>query len=104
MIARLAFTEPADEEVMAVRRENLVKRFKPALMAQPGFLGGYWLLREDGTHLSLTFWKTRELMDAGGRAASATPLLPGHRPEQLQRTARVEVYEVWEQVDLKETE
>ena len=83
MIARIAFSDPVDADTAEVRRENLVKRFKPALAEQPGLLGGYWMVDEDGRHISMTVWESRQAMEAGGRAASATPLLPGHRPDQL---------------------
>lgn len=98
MIARVAFSDPVDAELAAVRRDNLTKRFKPALTAQPGFVAGYWLLAEDGHHISLTIFESKELMEAAGRAANAVPLLPGHRPEQMP-APRVEFYDIWDHFD-----
>lgn len=95
MIARIAYSDPVPSEVAAARRENLVRRFKPALAKQPGLLGGYWMVDDAGRHISLTLWDSREAMEAGGRAASAAPLLPGQRSELLP-SPRVEIYEVWE--------
>lgn len=99
MIARLAFSDPVEPWLAAVRRENLVKRFKPALAEQPGLVAAYWLIDDTGRHISLTLWESEALMKAGGQAASATPLLPGQLPGQLP-APRVEVYQVWERIEI----
>ncbi|GAC1658708.1 MAG: hypothetical protein NVS9B1_19210 [Candidatus Dormibacteraceae bacterium] len=101
MIARVAFSDPVEPEIAAVRRENFVQRFKPALAGQPGLRGGYWLTDSDGRHISLTLWESTEAMEAGGRAASAAPLLEGFRPDLLP-SPRVEIYEVWDHISAPE--
>jgi hypothetical protein len=103
MIARIAFSDPVDDNLAEVRRENLVKRFKPALAKQPGLVGAFWMVDGAGNHVSLTLWESRQAMEEGGRAASDTPLLPGHRPDQLP-SPRVEVYDVWERIDLRDVQ
>lgn len=83
MVARISYSTPASEEELAKRQENLQKRFKPALIQQPGLVAAFWLAAPDGRRGSITIWESQELMEAGGRAASAVPLLPGHAPEEL---------------------
>jgi len=83
MIARISYSEPASEEVVARRMENLQKRFKPAIIAQPGFIAAFWVKTPEGRKGSITIWESEELMREGGRAANAVPLLPGYELEDL---------------------
>lgn len=46
-------------------------------------MAAFWLAAPDGRRGSITIWDSQELMEAGGRAASSVPLLPGHEPEHL---------------------
>lgn len=75
MIARISYSEPASEGVIAKRMENLQKRFKPAIIAQPGFVAAFWVKTPDGRRGSITIWESEQLMREGGRAANAVPLL-----------------------------
>lgn len=83
MIARIAYSEPASEEDLARRMENLQKRFKPAITRQPGLVAAFWVKAPNGRRGSITIWESEELMREGGRAANAVPLLPGYEPEEL---------------------
>ena len=83
MIARIAYSEPASDEVVAKRLENLQNRFKPAITQQPGLVAGFWVTSPDGRRGSITIWESQELMLEAGRAANAVPLLPGYEPDDL---------------------
>ena len=83
MIARIAYSDPASEAVVAKRMENLQKRFKPAITQQPGLVAAFWVTSPDGRRGSITIWESEELMREGGRAANAVPFLPGYEPEDL---------------------
>ena len=53
MIARIAYSDPVAPEVAAARRDNLVRRFRPALARQPGRLGATgWSMRPAATSRS----------------------------------------------------
>ena len=54
MIARVGTYHSMAPDVAAESRRNLVDRFLPALRAQEGFVGGYWLEAADGRQLSIT--------------------------------------------------
>lgn len=99
MIARLATSPPASEEDHARQLENLQKRFKPALIQQPGLLAAFWLQKSDGGVISLSVWESEELMSAAAKAASATPLLPGFKPEDLPGAHRGQHVEVLHVLD-----
>lgn len=99
MIARLATSPPASAEDHARHLENLQKRFKPALVQQPGLLAAFWLEKDDGSVLSLSVWESEELMAAAAKAASATPLLPGFKPEDLPGATRGQQVELLSVLD-----
>ena len=94
MIARVGIFENLSPEAEAASTHNLRERFLPALKAQEGFVGGYWLKGEDGKALSITLWESVAMVQEGGRRANAVPLLPGQTPEQIPSPQRVEIYEV----------
>jgi heme-degrading monooxygenase HmoA len=77
MIVRLATFASPTPDVRAEALRNLTERFQPALVAQPGFVAGYWAEAEDGRMVSITVWESEAAAERGGAAANATPLLPG---------------------------
>ena len=83
MIARIGTFLNLTPEAAEVSRHNLLERFLPALKAQEGFVGGFWLNGEDGRHLSITVWESEEAMRLGAAQANATPLLPGQDPAKI---------------------
>jgi len=97
MIVRIATFAPWTPVVEAKVRRNLLKRFRPALLDQPGFITAYWATAEDGHPVSISVWESQEVMARGGAAANATPLPPGQDPEKIPSPERVETYEVFEQ-------
>jgi hypothetical protein len=97
MIVRIATFASWMPEIESEVRRNLIERFKPALIAQPGFIAAYWATAEDGHAVSISVWESQEAMVRGGAAANATPLLPGQDPENIPAPARVETFTVFEQ-------
>jgi hypothetical protein len=83
-------------EVEKAMLHNLRVRFRAALQAQKGHKGGYWARGEDGSWISIGFWKNREAMVEGGRHANSVPLLPGQRSELIPSPRSVEIYNVVE--------
>ena len=77
MIVRLATFASPTPDVRAEALRNLTERFQPALVAQPGFVAGYWAEAEDGRLVPITVWESEAAAERGGAAANATPLLPG---------------------------
>lgn len=94
MIARIGTFSSRTPEAAAEAQRNLLERFRPALKAQEGFVGGYWLTAKDGRHLSITVWESEEAMRRGAERANATPLLPGQDPAKLPSPDIVEHFEV----------
>ena len=94
MIARIATISSLTPEAAAESRRNLLERFLPALKAQEGFVGGYWLTAADGRHLSITVWESEEAMRRGAAQANATPLLPGQDATKIPSPDIVEHFEV----------
>ncbi len=94
MIARIATFSSLTPETAAESRRNLLERFLPALKAQEGFVGGYWLRAEDGRLLSITVWESEEALRRGGERANAVPLLPGQDPSKIPSPDLVESFEV----------
>jgi heme-degrading monooxygenase HmoA len=94
MIARIATFSSLTPETAAESRRNLLERFLPALKAQEGFVGGYWLRAEDGRQLSITVWESEEALRRGGAQANAVPLLPGQDPSKIPSPDHVESFEV----------
>lgn len=99
MIMRIAHSPAEPEAVRARFRQNFLERFLPALRQQPGLVAGFWAEAPDGGTRSITVWESRDLMEAGGRAASAAPLLPGFRPDELPGPHRGQTVEVLELTD-----
>lgn len=94
MIARIGTFLFLTPEAAAESRRNLLERFLPALKAQEGFAGGFWLNGEDGRHLSITVWASEEAMQQGAVRANATPLLPGQDPAKIPGPDTSELCEV----------
>jgi hypothetical protein len=94
MMARVGAFSSLSPEAAAESRRNLLERFLPALKAQEGFVGGYWLAGEDGGLLSITVWESEGAMQRGGQRANATPLLPGQDPAKITSPDTIEVVEV----------
>jgi heme-degrading monooxygenase HmoA len=94
MIARIGLFRDLAPEAVAESRRNLVERFRPALMAQEGFVAGHWLVGADGTRLSVTVWASDAALRTGGARANATPLLAGQDPARIPSADVVELYEV----------
>jgi hypothetical protein len=94
MIARIGTFHPLAPDVAAESRRNLLERFLPALRAQAGFVGGYWLEAADGRQLSITVWESEEALQDGGRRANAVPLLAGQDPTKIPAADLVETFEV----------
>ena len=94
MIARMGTFSSLTPEAAAESRRNLLERFLPALKAQEGFVGGYWLTATDGRHLSITVWESEEAMRRGAARANATPLLPGQDATKIPSPDSVEQFEV----------
>ena len=94
MIARIGTFQPMPPDVAAESRRNLLERFLPALRAQPGFVGGYWLEAPDGRQLSITVWESEEALREGAQRANAFPLLPGQDPSRIPGADVVETFEV----------
>ena len=83
MIVRISKSPLMPEHILEKQFENLTRRFKPALIKQPGLVAAFWVKSPDGRRGSITIWESEELMKAGGEAASATPLLPGQERRDL---------------------
>ncbi len=64
MIARLARFKPMTAEVEAAMLDNLRIRFRDALDAQPGFVGGSWAKAENGSWISFNFWENQRRWSA----------------------------------------
>ena len=94
MIVRLATFAFPPPDVRAEALRNLTERFQPTLVAQPGFVAGYWAEAEDGRMFSITVWESEEAAQRGGAAANATPLLPGQDPARIPSPDRVETLTV----------
>ncbi len=94
MIARIGTFLSLTPEAAAESRRNLLERFLPALKAQEGFVGGFWLNGADGRHLSITVWESEEAMRRGAAGANAAPLLPGQDPAKIQGPDATELCEV----------
>ncbi len=94
MIARIATFTSLIPETAAESQRNLLERFLPALKAQEGFVGGYWLRAEDGKQVSVTVWESEEALQRGAERANATPLLPGQDPSKIPSPDIVEQFEV----------
>ena len=94
MIVRLATFASPTPDVRAEALRNLTERFQPALVAQPGFVAGYWAEAEDGRMVSITVWESEAAAERGGRRANATPLLPGQDPAKIPSPDRVETLTV----------
>ena len=94
MIVRLATFASPTPEVRAEAVRNLLERFQPALIAQPGFVAGYWAEAADGRMVSITVWASAATAEQGGAAANATPLLPGQDPAKIPSPERVETLTV----------
>ena len=87
MIVRLATFAAPPPDVGAEALRNLTERFQPALVAQPGFVAGYWAEAEDGRLVSITVWESEAAAERGGRR----PTLPrccrgGTRPRSRRPT------------------
>ena len=82
----------ADPRCRAEALRNLTERFRPALVAQPGFVAGYWAEAEDGRMVSITVWESEAAAERGGRRL-ATPL-PGQDPAKIPSPDRVETLTV----------
>ena len=97
MVIRISQSPLTPEETLAKQHENLTQRFKPALIKQPGLVAAFWAKAPDGRRASITVWESEELMEAGGAAASATPLLAGQARSDLPGPGQqVQVLEVFE--------
>jgi heme-degrading monooxygenase HmoA len=94
MIVRLANFASPTPDVRAEALRNLMERFKPALVAQPGFVAGYWAEAADGRMFSITVWESEAAVEQAGAAANATPLLPGQDPSKIPSPERVETLTV----------
>ena len=94
MIVRLATFASPPPDVRAEALRNLTERFQPALVAQPGFVAGYWAEAEDGRMVSITVGESEAAAERGGAAANATPLLPGQDPAKIPSPDRVETLTV----------
>jgi Antibiotic biosynthesis monooxygenase len=94
MIVRLATFASPTPDVRAEALRNLLERFKPALVAQPGFVAGYWAEAADGRLFSITVWESEAAVERAGAAANATPLLPGQDPAKIPSPERVETLAV----------
>jgi hypothetical protein len=94
MIVRLAAFASPPPDVRAEAVRNLLERFKPALIAQPGFVAGYWAEAADGRLFSITVWESEAAMEQAGATANATPLLPGQDPAKIPSPDRVETLSV----------
>ena len=100
MIARFATSPPVnDPDVEAQRRDNLERRLKPALVKAPGFRGGMWLKRGDGTVHSITLWDSEEALRGAQPGVDATPMQAGQRPEAMPGPATGQVVEIAEVID-----
>jgi heme-degrading monooxygenase HmoA len=93
MIVRLATFASPPPDVRAEALRNLTERFQPALVAQPGFVAGYWAEAEDGRMFSITVWESEAAAERG-EAANATPLLPGQDSAKIPSPDRVETLTV----------
>jgi heme-degrading monooxygenase HmoA len=94
MIVRLATFASTTPDVRAEAIRNLRERFQPALIAQPGFIAGYWAEAEDGRLVSITVWESEAAAEQAGVAANATPLLPGQDPAKIPSPERVDTLRV----------
>jgi hypothetical protein len=99
VVVRISHTPAVPSEFRGKFRQNFLERFLPALKRQPGLVAGFWAEGQDGSTRSITVWASPEMMEAGGTAASATPLLPGFTPQDIpgaHHGQTVEVLEVME--------
>ena len=94
MIARIAYFEGLSEAQLSAMTDNYERRFKAALVSQPGLLALYQLQRDDGTRVSVSVWESREASEAGGRNANSVPLLPGQVGADIPSPTRMELLEV----------
>jgi hypothetical protein len=94
MIVRLAAFASPTPDVRAEARRNLLERFQPALVVQPGFVAGYWAEAEDGRLFSITVWESEAVAARAAEAANAVPLLPGQDPAKIPSPERVETLTV----------
>jgi hypothetical protein len=94
MIMRLAAFASQTPDVRAEAVRNLMERFKPALVSQPGFVAGYWAESEDGRMFSITVWESEGAVEQAGAAVNATPLLPGQDSSKIPSPERVETLTV----------
>ena len=94
MIVRLATFAAPTPDVGAEALRNLTERFQPALVAQPGFVAGYWAEAEDGRMVSITVWESDAAAERRGAVANANPLLPGQDPAKIPSPERVDILTV----------
>ena len=80
MIVRLATFASPTPDVGALR--NLTERFQPALVAQPGFVAGYWAEAEDGRMVSITVWESEA---AAERRVASPPCCRGRTQPRSRR-------------------
>lgn len=95
MIAFIGTFNPMAPDIEAESRRNLLERFLPALKEQAGFIGGYWLVADDGRQLSITIWENEEALRRGATRANAEPLLPGQDPSKIPSPDQLETFEVY---------
>ena len=94
MIARIAYFEGLSEAQLSAMTDNYQRRFRAALVSQPGLLALYHLEGENGSRVSVSVWESREASEAGGRNANSVPLLPGQVGADIPSPTRMEVLEV----------
>jgi heme-degrading monooxygenase HmoA len=94
MIARIGYFDGLTDEKKRIQDENYRRRFKPALVAQPGFIASFMLDGEGGRRLSVSLWASAAELEEGARRANAEPLLQGHRGVDIPSPTRAEVYDV----------
>lgn len=94
MIVRIGTFRGRTPEQAAAAHHNVENRFAAALASQQGFVAAFWATADDGTHLSISVWESREALAEGAARANAEPLLPGQVAELIPSPDEAVVYEV----------
>jgi len=97
MIARFGYFEGLTGEQKRAQEDNASRRFKAALIRQPGILAVYYVESPNGDRATISIWENKQAMEHGGAKANAAPLLPGQRGEDIPSPSRVEIWEVLDQ-------
>ena len=97
MIARFGYFEGLTEAQKRIQEDNAGRRFKAALISQPGILAVYYVESLNGDRATISIWENKQAMEQGGIKANAAPLLSCQRGEDIPSPSRVEIWEVLDQ-------